>query len=187
VRFVSGHAFSRFALFWTAGTFGSVLAGAMAFGAAAIQPGRPPFQSISVGILVAGVFAAVRASKPAAALALVSGWAALHLGASLESGWPTVLARPGWCLGIGFGACVSAAVFHQLARQGYRFGKFLIAGPMMAGFWIAATPVVMLGGDPHDRLVAEMLMNAFLGLLIGDGAGLGVETAEWILGETPRP
>lgn len=171
----------RFALLWTAGLLGTVLAGSLAFGWAVFVPGRPPFQAINAGLLVAGVFAAVRASRASTAIALVSGWTALHLGVSLEAGWPDVIARPGWCLGIGFGICLAAAVFHRLAQRGYAFGKFLIAGPMLAGFWVAATPVSLLGRGVHERLLADLLMNAFLGLVIGDGAGLGVEAAEWAL------
>ncbi len=129
------------------------------------------------------MFAAVRASRPAAGLALVSGWTALHLGVSLEAGWPAVVASPLACLGMGFAAFLAAAVFDDLARRGYAFGKFLIAGPMLSGFWIALTPAFLLGRDPHERLLAEILRNAFLGLVIGDGAGFGVEAAEWALGK----
>ena len=171
----------RFAILWTAGLAGTVLAGALAFGPAVFVPGRPPFQAVNAGLLVAGVFAAVRASRPSTAIALVSGWTALHLGVSLEAGWPDVVARPGWCLGVGFGICLAAAIFHRLAQRGYAFGKFLIAGPMLAGFWVAATPVSLLGRGVHEGLVTDLLMNAFLGLVIGDGAGLGVEAAEWAL------
>ena len=181
MKVTAAEALPRFAILWAAGAIGSAAAGLLAFGFAAFVPGRPPFLAVTVGVLVAGVFAAVRTAKTAGAVALVTGWAALHLGASLEAGWPAVVVRPGWCLGIGFAACLAAVVFHQLAERGYRFGKFLITGPMMGGFWMAATPIFLLGGEAHERLLAEFLMNAFLGLVVGDGAGFGVETAEWAL------
>jgi hypothetical protein len=186
VKIAAAEALPRFAILWAAGALGSAAAGALAFGSALLQPGRHPFLAVTTGVLVAGVFAAVRTAKTAGAVALVTGWAALHLGASLEIGWPAVVARPGWCLGIGLGACLAAVVFHQLAERGYRFGKFLITGPMMGGIWVAATPVFLLGGEAHDRLLAEFLMSAFLGLLVGDGAGFGVETAEWALRRADR-
>jgi hypothetical protein len=175
-----------FALLWAAGAAGAALAGALAFGKAVAVPGHPPFQAINAGLLVAGVIASVRASKPGAGLALVSGWTALHLGATLEAGWPAVVASPFACLGMGFAAFLAAAVFDDLARRGYVFGKFLIAGPMLAGFWIALTPSFLLGRDSHERLLAEILRNAFLGLVIGDGAGFGVEAAEWSLARLRR-
>jgi hypothetical protein len=173
----------HFALLWAAGAAGAALAGALAFGKAVAVPGHPPFQAINAGLLVAGVIASVRASKAAAGLALVSGWTALHLGVSLESGWPAVVASPFACLGMGFAAFLAAAVYDDLARRGYALGKFLITGPMLAGFWIALTPAFLLGREPHERLVAEILRNAFLGLVIGDGAGFGVEAAEWVVGK----
>lgn len=181
MKITAAEALPRFAILWAAGAVGAAAAGALAFGSTLFQPGRHPFLALTAGILVAGVFAAVRTEKTAGALALVTGWAALHLGASLEIGWPAVVARPGWCMAIGFGACLSAMVFHQLAERGYRFGKFLITGPMMGGIWVASTPIFLLGGGDHERLLAEFLMSAFLGLLVGDGAGFGVETAEWVL------
>ena len=52
---------------------------------------------------------------------------------------------------------------------------------MLAGFWVAATPVSLLGKGVHEGLVTDLLLNAFLGLVIGDGAGFGVEAAEWAL------
>lgn len=175
-----------FALLWAAGAVGAALAGALAFGKAVAVPGHPPFQAINAGLLVAGVLASVRASRPAAGLALISGWTALHLGVSLDAGWPAVVASPSACLGMGFAAFLAAAVFDDLARRGYVFGKFLITGPMLAGFWIALTPIFLLGRESHERLLAEMLRNAFLGLVIGDGAGFGVESAEWAVARLRR-
>lgn len=176
-----------FALLWVSGAVGAALAGALAFGKAVAVPGHPPFLAINAGFLVAGVLASVRASRPAAGLALVSGWTALHLGVSLGAGWPAVVANPFACLGMGFAAFLAAAVFDDLARRGYVFGKFLITGPMLAGFWIALTPAFLLGRDSEERLLAEILRNAFLGLVIGDGAGFGVEAAEWVLGKLRGP
>lgn len=173
---------TRLAVLWAAGTVSTIAAGAIVFGGAIFVPGRPPYQCIAAGILVAGVLAAVRVARPGLALALVAGWVALHLGAAIELGWPRILARPGWCVAIGLGACVTAAVFDRLAVHGYAFGKFLIAGPMLSGVWLSATPMLLLGDGERERLLAEFLMNALLGLVIGDGAGFGVEAAEWVLG-----
>ena len=175
-----------------AGWAGAVGAGALAFDIArtghggageglrwtVLTPGGPPFQCVALGAVAAFVLACVRARRPAWTVAVVSAWVALQTGLALDAGWPRVFAQPLWAAAIAVGLVAVAAVYDALADAGYRFGKFLVIGPLVSGLWVAATPAALFGGEATGRLLHEFLLNAFLGLVIGDGCAFGVEVAE---------
>ena len=82
-----------------------------------------------------------------------------------------------WCSG----ACSwRPLIYDLLAREGYRLGKFLLMGPLLGGVYIAATPVTAIWGITPSESLTKLVLNCFLGIVIGDGVGLGAEAAELI-------
>jgi hypothetical protein len=184
------------------GLAGSALAGFLAFdvaGVAGVQPGglrgfmldptRPAFQCLSVGLVAALILALVRTGRASTCLAIAVSWSALVLGQSIGSGGGIgLIARPFWALAMAAGLFLAALLFDALAREGHRIGKFLVTAPFVSGFYVAAAPAVLAGGSATD-VGREILMFALLGLLVGNGTALGVEAAEFLLpparGEAP--
>ena len=80
---------------------------------------------------------------------------------------------------------VAALVYDALAKSGHRFGKFLVVGPIVAGIFFFATPLLLLGGSAREPYMMELLLNGLLGLIVGDGAALGVEIAEAAMARGP--
>jgi hypothetical protein len=58
------------------------------------------------------------------------------------------------------------------------FGKFLILGPLIGGLYLALTPLVEFHALTSSSVMWILLEHVLLGVVIGDGAGLGVEVAE---------
>jgi drug/metabolite transporter (DMT)-like permease len=60
--------------------------------------------------------------------------------------------------------------------QGFRHAwqKATIAARILVGVYLAVTPLSGLGTTSADEIHRSLWFNALLGLLIGDGAGLGV-------------
>jgi hypothetical protein len=156
--------------FWF-GAAGSLAAGLIAFGRAVFDPEGTAFFCVSVGTLAAGVFALVRVSRAGQALALVVFFALLQ---RLLGGWPAAAAG----LVFGVGALLVALIFDLLARRGFYFGKFLIAGPLLGGVFLAAAPIAEFNSLTSTGAVRTLMYYVFLGVLIGDGVGLGVEIAD---------
>ena len=184
LRFVSGFA--------GAGAAGwLVLDGFDAFGLAGpanvsvLDPSRPGFQCITTGLLFAAILAFVRVGKPAICLLLGVAASAMQFGLHFASGFPRVVTRPLWMAAIAGALVLAALVYDALAASGHRFGKFLVVGPIVAGIFFFATPLLLLGGHPREPYVAELLLNGLLGLIVGDGAAMGVEIAELGMGRTP--
>ena len=75
-----------------------------------------------------------------------------------------------------------ALIFDRLAERNYRFGKFLLVGPLLGGVYLAATPVAGLGAHGPQAVLRSLLLNTLLGIVIGDGVGLGVELADLLPG-----
>ena len=108
--------------------------------------------------MVAGFFALFQAAQ-----VLPEGW----LPASLS------LLRTGILAG---GVLLVAILYDLLAQEGYRFGKFLAVGPLLAGVYLAATAVAAATiAGPATR---SLWLNLLLGVVIGDAVGLGLEISE---------
>jgi hypothetical protein len=161
---------------FAAGTAGSALAGLLVFREAPLDFARPASQSITMGALASAILALVRTSRPAGALRLVGAFALLQLGVTWTSGLGATLAMAAWSAFTGLGMFLVAVVFDRMARGGVRIGKFLVSGPLLGGIYFAASP--LLSFVHPDDLLRALWMNAFLGIVIGDGVGLGVEAAE---------
>jgi len=156
-------------------------AGLGAFRLAIFDPTAPAFHCVTIGPLLAGLLALLRSDRAAAAAGLAGAFALLRLGFVQSEGWPGPLA--GACLVAG--ALVVSVLFDALARYGIRFGKFLVLGPLLAGLYVAVTPLAELGTLVGSELHVTLLRWAFLGVLIGDSVGLGVEIADLVA--TVRP
>jgi len=149
-------------------------AGLVAFRLAIFDPALPAFHCVTIGPLLAALLALLRTDRAAAAAGLAVAFALLRLGFVQSEGWSGPLA--GACLIAG--ALVLSVLFDALARYGIRFGKFLVLGPLLAGLYVAVAPLAELGTLVGSELHVTLLRWAFLGVLIGDSAGLGVEIAD---------
>jgi hypothetical protein len=156
------------------GVAGGLAAAAAAFREQVFDPRTPAAAAVLLTVLFAGLLALVRARLlgVAVALALVGG--AAH--GALEGPFDplAVVAR---ALG-GLGALLVAVVFDALARDGYRFGKFLIAGPLLGGVLLALSPLTVFHDVPALHALRPLLFEVYLGVVVGDGVALGVELAE---------
>ena len=163
-----------------AGLAGSVFVGAAVFRTLVFHPGHPAFECLSVGGLAAGIFTLVRLSRRGQALALALAFFAMHVAFS-----PVV--RVGSALSgllLGLGLYVVALVFDLLAERGWRFGKFLIVGPMIGGVFLALAPLTEMQLLNVFNASSLLMFRLALGMLIGEGVTLGVELADLSL--TPR-
>ena len=113
---------------------------------------------------------------PARAVMLALAYGVLQLGVTDRGRWAAGLA--GVLLGLGI--LVVAEIYSELADSGFRFGKFLLVGPLLGGVLLSVTPI----RDFHALIlydaVRPMLVQLFMGVVIGDGVGLGLELAELI-------
>jgi hypothetical protein len=167
------------ALRFSLGAAGGALAALAAFGRATFAPGEPAFESLTLALVAAALHALVRAGRGADAIVLVPAYGLLRLGLG---GWQAGLGA----LGLATGALVVAFVFDELARVGVRFGKFLIVGPLLGGACLAVAPFTMYSEIAFHDSLRPLMLQLFLGVVVGDGIGLGVELAE-LLPWTERP
>jgi hypothetical protein len=165
--------------FWL-GTVGAMLGGYFAFRGALFQPDHPAFQSLTVGMLTAGVLTLVRLGLRGQALMLALAYGVLQLGITDQGRWAQGIGG----LLLGLGLVIVGEIYNELALYGFRFGKFLIVGPLLGGVLLAVAPIVELGSMIPFDAVRPLLLQLFLGVVVGDGAGLGLELAELLpLGE----
>ncbi len=71
-----------------------------------------------------------------------------------------------------------ALIYHLLARGGWRFGKFLLVGPLVGGVYLALAPLSELGEMNVFNAARLMTLRLALGTLIGAGVSIAVELAE---------
>lgn len=171
----------RFALGWA----GAILAGLAAFQTTALVPGRPAFLTVKVGLVAAILIATTRAGRFREAALAGTIWVALEAARGSQADGIRVLVSTLWSAAVAAGLLAVAAVFHRMAEGGVRFGKFLVVGPLVGGVILAATPVALLGGRGHP-VARELLFNVMLGIVIGDGVGLGVEIADLAIARRSR-
>ncbi len=159
-------------------------AGFLAFPGSLLRAESPVLEVIVLGALTAGILTLVRASCAGQALTLAILFGVLRFTLSGFVAW-----REG-IVGVllGFGVFIVALVYDELSEMGFRFGKFLVVGPLIGGACLALVPLSELGSLTSHSLIRPMLLGFFIGLVAGDGAGLGVELAELIpeLGRSGR-
>ena len=105
----------------------------------------------------------------------------LRLGLIESRGW--LIAISGLLLAAGI--YLSSIIFDLLGRRGMVFGKFLILGPLVGGLYLALTPMTEFGALTRNGVMYVLMEHVLLGVVIGDGVGLGVEVAE-LLGMAQR-
>jgi hypothetical protein len=138
---------------------------------------QPMFQCISVGLMTAALLALLRSDRPAHAAALATAFALMRLGFVPSEGWLVVVAGMLQVAGL----FLIALIFDLLARRGVLFGKFLVMGPMLGGLYLATTQLALFSRVTGSDLMPELMRHVFLGLLIGDSVGFGVEVADLLV------
>ncbi len=141
------------------------------------DPRSPLFQSVTVGLLTAGLLALMRSDRLGQAFALAIAFALLRLGFAQSQGWTVAVSG---ALQAG-GVFVAALIFDLLARRGILFGKFLVLGPLLGGVFLAVTPLAVFDQQLGTDLMPTLMRYVFLGLLIGDSVGFGVEVADLLI------
>lgn len=154
------------------------MAGLLIFRSAIVVPEALAFQCVSVGAVAAGILSLVRLSRHGYALVLIAVFGVLRLG------W---IGSKGWVVGVsGFllagGLYLAAIIFDLLGRRGMAFGKFLILGPLVGGVYLALAPLIEFHTLTANGVMWTLVEHVLLGVVIGDGVGLGVEVAE-LLGQ----
>lgn len=161
---------ARFLLGWS----GAVAAGLVVFRGDVFRPGDAAFQCVTVGALSAAMLALVRGSRHGAALLLAVAFGLGRYGLAASVGW--LPAVSGFL--VAAGVYLIAVIFDLLARGGLLLGKFLLVGPLIGGLFLALTPITDFHTLTSDDVTRTLMLRFLLGLILGDGAGLGVELAE---------
>jgi len=172
--------------FWV-GTAGSIVAGLLAFGLLIFDPSRPTVQCITVGLLVSGVLTTVRLGAYPAALGLVAVFSLVRLGTANTVGWGYAVHSAFAALLLGLGVILIAIVYDALARNGLRFGKFFLVGPLLSLLLVGLAPLAHFHTMDFADPTSTWMFDAYLGLLIGDGAGFGVELVEYLTTPAASP
>jgi hypothetical protein len=167
-------AFLRF----LAGCALSLLAGWLLFRADVFDPASLWFSCITVGALLAGMLALTRLAKPEQALLLAMGYALVQIGYAWTRGWRSALTEMLASGVLAFGAFVCAILFELLDQEGYRFGKFALLGPLLAGVFVASTFITLVGVPAETDAFATIIREMLVGLVVGDAVGLGAEIVD---------
>ena len=141
------------------------------------------FQCLTASALLAGILALLRSDRQTQAGALAVAFALLRLGFAQSEGWTVAIAG---VMHTG-GVYLIALIFDLLARRGILFGKFLVVGPLLGGLYLATMPLAGFFTVSGSQLMPHLMRHVFIGLLVGDAVGIGVEVADmWILVRTVR-
>ena len=163
---------------FVSGSVGGVLLGLAVFRGRVFWPGHPAFEFITVGALVAAILTLVRQSREAQAFAVVLAFSGIRF--AFSPGTRFGAAVSGLLLGLGL--YLVALIYDLLARAGWRFGKFLLIGPLVGGVFLAAAPISEADRMNVMNAASVLMFRLALGLLIGEGVAAGVELAELPLG-----
>jgi len=157
-----------------AGFSGGVIVGLAVFRTLIFRPTHPAFECLTVGALAAGILALVRQSRRGQALALALAFFVVHVAFS-----PVVrLGSAAAGLLLGLGLYLVALIFDLLAQRGWRFGKFLLVGPLVGGVFLALAPITEIHVMNVFNASNVLMFRIALGVLIGEGVALGVELAD---------
>ena len=96
----------------------------------------------------------------------------LHVGPSLLQEWMTDIVGG---LVLGVGVLAIALLYHGLSRQGWRFGKFLVVGPLLGGLYVAMIPIEQFEQVVEAVTGDRLLLGFYIRMVVGDGAGFGAE------------
>jgi len=157
---------------------GSVGAGWIAFRVGIFRFDMPSAQVFTTGALMAGALTLTRIGKIVPAISLSAAWVLFQAGTVIRDDWSRVAVHTTWSVVLAIGILLIALIWELLAHRGVRFGKFLLSGPLLGGIYLAAAPVTFLQGNSPHSMMRSLLLTFFLGIVIGDGVGLGVEIVE---------
>ncbi|MCP3980576.1 MAG: hypothetical protein GY716_14835 [bacterium] len=164
------------------GTAGSVAAGFLVFRSDVFRFGSPAFQCLTVGVLFAAVLGLMRSDHRGYALALAFSYGIVRVGTLALDDLFAAVAE----LVLAFGVYMVALIFDLMARNGLLIGKFLIVGPLLGAAYLAATPLAQFYFLTESGTVRMLLEHVFLGIVIGDGVGLGVEIVDLVEAVQPE-
>jgi hypothetical protein len=156
------------------GLAGALAAGLLVFRGQLFDPGGLPFQCVTVGALTAAMLALVRLSRPGSVLLLIAAFGLARYGFAESLGWLPGIS--GFLLAAGI--FLVALIFDLLARGGLALGKFLLVGPLIGGIYLALTPITEFHALTSDDVTRTLMLRFLVGMILGDGAGLGVELVE---------
>ena len=169
---------SRALTMFVAGMAGSVGAGWVAFRAGIFRSDLPSFQVFTTGALMAGVLVLTRVGRPSAARVFGIAWIVYQFGTATAERRSQLAAHMIWAVTMTAGVFIISWIWDLLLRRGVRLGKALLAGPLLGGVYLAAAPVTLLGGVSPNGALRSVLLTLLLGIVIGDGVGIGVELIE---------
>jgi hypothetical protein len=176
-----GHLLLRF---W-AGMGGGVGLGLIAFRSTIFDARLPYNQVVTVGSLLAAVLALRRGGSPGGATFVAVGFGGWQLWTVLPLPWDRALSHVLFSVVLATGILLIAALYQTLHERGVRVGKFLLLGPALAGVYLAATPALTLWTVSTATVARDLVANMFLGVVIGDGIGFGLEMIDLVL-DRPR-
>jgi hypothetical protein len=163
--------------FW-AGTATGIAVGWLAFRDLLFDPRLAYSQVVTIGLLLAALLSLRRAGSPVVAFSVASLFVAWQLWQAPSLGASRIVGHVAFTAVLAVGALACAALYEALLARGFRIGKFLILGPVLAGAYFAATPLLSLGEAGTAGVYRDLLANVFLGVVIGDGVALGVELVD---------
>ncbi len=169
---------------FTAAMAGAVAGGWVAFRSGIFQPELQSFQVFTTGALMAGILTLTRIGRAAAAVVLGVGWILYQFGGVMNDGFFRMVSHTIWSVTLVTGIFIITLIWEFLAQRGFRLGKALLVGPLLGGVYVAAVPVTLLHGVSSSGALRSMLLTLFLGIVIGDGVGIGVEIVE--VGSNPK-
>lgn len=158
-------------------------------------------QIVAVGLLLAAMLATIRIGWYGRALAIAMLLVPLRLSLTrlpasagevptqaLASAVAPMHALPGSVrelaadlfggLALGLGLFAIALVYDALARRGWRFGKFLVLGPLLGVLQVAMVPMQQTLEMVPSVSFTQLLTAFYVGVVVGDGAGFGAEVFE---------
>lgn len=90
-------------------------------------------------------------------------------------------------LALGLGVFAIALLYDALAERGWRFGKFLVLGPMLGVLQVALVPMAQTLEFAPSVTFPQLLTAFYVGVVVGDGAGFGAEALELAIEPDPDP
>lgn len=161
-----------------AGILGAVSLGGFLFRGRILQPGRLEYQVLIVGLLCAFIVATARVRKPAWGVAIAVAFAAYQWASFSPQSFGRGIVQTLGGAHVAAGLVLAGQIFDRLGRMGLRVGKFLVLGPLVGGMLLAVTPLATLANRTVPDLSRLLIENLFLGMVIGNGVGIGIELIE---------
>ncbi len=163
-----------------AGTIAAWVLGWFLFHGRMLTPERLEFQVITIGLLAAWIVSLVRVERV--------GWGVMTVVAFTVYQWASyspidtkrAIVQTAAAFFVATGLLLAGIVFDRLGKMGLPVGKFLVLGPLVGGMLLAVTPLTTLVNFGIPDIPRLLIENLFLGMVIGNGVGIGIELVEQI-------